>query len=167
MAQHPTVTLKDCFTKLDKEYGNSEMIKVEVFSRWEEKLETPKNDKEIVDFVENIEEGVGVLKSCGRENAVDNLFTTNLLERKMSRKMQIEFTNLLVSNPEKQIQKRMEFLLDFLNLQKSASRMRLNLYGQPCRTSLRRRGTRGTRRPKTCMVETKVNINDASAQKFF
>jgi len=81
--------------------------------------------------------------------------------------MQIEFTNLLVSNPERQIQKRMEFLLDFLNLQKSASRMRLNLYGQPCRTSLRRRGTRGTRRPKTCMVETKVNINDASAQKFF
>ena len=67
MAQHPTVTLKDCFTKLDEEYGNSEMIKVEVFSRWEEKLE-------IVDFVENIEEGVGVLKSCGRENAVDNLF---------------------------------------------------------------------------------------------
>ena len=63
MAQHPTVTLKDCFTKLDKEYGNSEMIKVEVFSRREEKLETPKNDKEIVDFVENIEEGVGVLKS--------------------------------------------------------------------------------------------------------
>ena len=91
MAQHP---------------GNLEMIKVEVFSRWEEKLETPKNDKEIVDFVENIEEGVGVLKSCGRENAVDNLFTTNLLERKMSRKMQIEFTNLLVSNPERQIQKR-------------------------------------------------------------
>lgn len=91
-------------------------------------METPKNDKEIVDFVENIEEGVGVLKSCGRENAVDNLFTTNLLERKMSRKMQIEFTNLLVSNPERQIQKRMEFLLDFLNLQKSASRMRLNLY---------------------------------------
>ena len=45
-------------------------------------METPKNDKEIVDFVENIEEGVGVLKSCGRENAVDNLFTTNLLERK-------------------------------------------------------------------------------------
>ena len=133
------MTLKDCFTKLDKEYGNSEMIKVEVFSRWEEKLETPKNDKEIGDFGENIEEGVGVLKSCGRENAVDNLFTTNLLERKMSRKMQIEFTNLLVSNPERQIQKRMEFLLDFLNLQKSASRMRLNLYGQPCRTSLRRR----------------------------
>ena len=32
---------------------------------------------EIVDFVENIEEGVGVLKYCGRENAVDNLFTTN------------------------------------------------------------------------------------------
>ena len=37
---------------------------------------------EIVDFVENIEEGVGVLNYCGRENAVDNLFTTNLLERK-------------------------------------------------------------------------------------
>ena len=142
------------------------MIKVEVFSRWEEKLETPKNDKEIVDFVENIEEGVGVLKSCGRENAVDNLFTTNLLERKMSRKMQIEFTNLLVSNPERQIQKK-EFLLDFLNLQKSASRMRLNLYGQPCRTSLRRRGTRGTRRPKTCMVETKVNIKMPLLRIFF
>jgi hypothetical protein len=49
------------------------MIKVEVFSRWEEKLETPKND---------YRNCVGVLKSCGRENAVDNLFTTNLLERK-------------------------------------------------------------------------------------
>ena len=35
-----------------------------------EMLETPRNDKEIVDFVKKIEEDVGVLKSFGLENGI-------------------------------------------------------------------------------------------------
>ena len=56
------MTMKECWDKLDEEYGNIDTLVSEVFSSWAN-LKNPTNDQQFVKFVASIEEGASLLKS--------------------------------------------------------------------------------------------------------
>ena len=77
------VTLKGCWEKLDYEYGDIDTLVAEIFSNWTD-LKPPKNDKEFVQFVKQIDYGVATLETLGHGKDVDSSHMSVMLEKKLS-----------------------------------------------------------------------------------
>ena len=160
-------TIEGCFKKLDENYGDKDILVGEIFSNWLN-LEPVKTELEVSDFVDQIEDDVAVLRTMGKDNEIENILTPILLERKLPRNLQVEYSGLFVRSSPEEKQNRMQFLLHFLKHWKKAYIMRLHLYTEPCQTSPRRRGTRGAkRRPKKSMVTEEMRVEVSPSGKPF
>ena len=66
------ITLKKCWDRLDNEYGNLETTICDIFTSWRN-LKSPVNDKQFVEFMNQIENGVACLQ------ALDSMLVRSLI----------------------------------------------------------------------------------------
>ena len=117
-------SLEDCWKVLDAEHGDTETTVCDVFKQWRA-LKTPSTDKQMRDFVSQIENGVACLNAlkCSKELTASAVVT---IEEKLSKKMQDEISDLIVQ--KKPEQTRMEIVMNFLRVKKSAAQLRISNY---------------------------------------
>ena len=118
------VSLEDCWKKLDEEYGDIDTLVAEIFSNWTE-LKPPKNDKEFVEFVKQIDYGVSTLNSLGHGKDIDSSHMSVMLEKKLTDYHRKRFCSLYSADvsPTKN---RMTSLMQFL--QKKTAQLSLSSY---------------------------------------
>ena len=119
-------TLKECWDRLDEEYGDINTLVAEVFLEWQS-LKPPKSDQEFIKFVTCIENGVSCLKSLGHDKEVEFSFMSVTLEKKLDDRMKKEFS-LEYTSDQDQNKERMKSLLHYLKKQKAAAHLRFCNY---------------------------------------
>ena len=115
-------TLKDCFERLDEEYGDIHTLVGDIFLTWSN-LKPPKTDQEFIKFVSAIENGASCLRSLGHEKELDFSYMSVTLENKMDERMKKEFS-LEWCRDQSTDKERMKSLLKYLLEQKRAAHMR-------------------------------------------
>ena len=115
-------TLKECFDRLDEEYGDINTLVADILLNWQN-LKSPKTDQEFIKFVTSIENGVSCLRSLGHEKEVEFSFMAVTLENKLDDRMKKEFSvaYTIDESPDKE---RMKSLMKYLVQQKKAAHMR-------------------------------------------
>ena len=117
-------SLEDCWKVLDAEHGDTETTVCDVFKQWRA-LKSPSTDKQMRDFVSKIENGVACLNAlkCAKELTASAVVS---IEEKLPKKMQDEISDLIVQ--KKPEQTRMEIVMNFLRVKKSAAQLRISNY---------------------------------------
>ena len=115
-------TLKVCWERLDKEYGEIHTLVGEIFQNWAS-LKPPRSDQEFFKFYMTIENNVSCLKSLGHEKEMDFSYMSVTLENKLDDRMKKQFSEewCLDKSEDKE---RMKSLLKYLLGQKKAAHMR-------------------------------------------
>ena len=120
-------SLEACWKVLDAEYGDTETTVCDVFKQWRS-FKTPSNDKEFVDFVEKIENGVSCLKSLNSSKELTASACVPL-EEKLDKEMQKEVSMLIIrekaKNPD---MARMDIVMNYLREAKAAAQLRTTNY---------------------------------------
>ena len=120
-------TLDECWKVLDAEYGDTETAVCDVFKQWRS-FKTPSNDKELVEFVEKVENGVSCLKSLqsSKELTASACVT---LEEKLDKEMQKEVSMLIIREKAKNKETtRMDVVMNYLREAKAAAQLRTTNY---------------------------------------
>ena len=120
------VTLKGCWEKLDYEYGDIDTLVAEIFSNWTD-LKPPKNDKEFVQFVKQIDYGVATLETLGHGKDIDSSHMSVMLEKKLSEEQKTRFCRIYATD-DAPLKNRMTSLMKFLQDEKKTAHLRLSSY---------------------------------------
>ena len=121
------VTLDECWKVLDAEYGDTETTVCDVFKQWRA-LKTPTSDKEIVKFVDTVENGVSCLKALNSSSELTASAVVTL-EEKLDKEMQKEVSILIVREKAKDKNKtRMDVVIQYLREVKAAAQLRTTNY---------------------------------------
>ena len=115
------ITVAACFKKLDEEYGDVNTLVAEIFKTWRA-IKPPKTDQDFINFVDEVEIGIALLKSIGKEKELDFSYMAVELEDKLHPFMKKEFTRILAKADDEK--ERMTSLIDFLILEKKAAHIR-------------------------------------------
>ena len=116
------MTLKDCWDRLDEEYGDIDTLVADIFLSWQN-LKPPKTDQDFTKFVTAIENGVSCLKSLGHEKELEFSYMAVTLENKLNERMKNEFS-IEYTSDESRDKERMKSLLKYLVKQKKAAQLR-------------------------------------------
>ena len=120
-------TLDECWKVLDAEYGDTETAVCDVFKQWRS-FKTPSNDKELVEFVEKVENGVSCLKSLQSSKEL-TASACVALEEKLDKEMQKEVSMLIIREKAKDKDKsRMDIVMNYLREAKAAAQLRTTNY---------------------------------------
>ena len=121
------ITLDDCWKVLDAEYGDTETTVCDVFKQWRT-LKTPTSDKEIVEFVDTVENGVSCLKALNSSSELTASAVVTL-EEKLDKEMQKEVSMLIVREKAKNKDTtRMDVVIQYLREVKAAAQLRTTNY---------------------------------------
>ena len=119
--------LKKCWERLDNEYGNLETTICDIFTSWRN-LKPPINDKQFIDFMNQIENGVACLEALDSMHELSASAVINI-EEKLDHRMQKEISKLITVNTDP-TQKRKDIVLKYLKEEKRATQLRISNYSK-------------------------------------
>ena len=117
-------SIADCWAVLDAEYGDTETTVCDVFKQWKN-LKTPTTDRQLIDFVDKVENGVACLKSLQATKELTASAVVNL-EELLNEEMQKEVSRLIVTKNADVT--RMDVVMKYLRDHKSAAQLRCSNY---------------------------------------
>ena len=121
------ITLKMCWDRLDNEYGNLETTIYDIFTSWRN-LKSPVNDKQFVEFMNQIENGVACLQALDSMHELSASAVINI-EEKLDLRMQKEISKLITTNTDP-TKKRKDIVLTYLLEEKKATQLRVSNYSK-------------------------------------
>ena len=117
-------SLKECWDILDQEHGDTETTVCDIFKQWRN-LKTPNTDKALVEFVDQVENGVACLKALDSSKELTASAVLNL-EELLDKEKQNDLSLLIIQKPKEK--SRMDVVMQFLRDHKSAAQLRINNY---------------------------------------
>ena len=117
-------TLKECWEILDQEHGDTETTVCDIFKQWRN-LKTPTTDKALVEFVDQVENGVACLNALDASKELTASAVLNL-EELLDKDKQNDLSLLIIQKPKEKT--RMDIVMKFLRDHKSAAQLRINNY---------------------------------------
>ena len=121
------IALKKCWDRLDNEYGNLETTICDIFTSWRN-LKSPVNDKQFVEFMNQIENGVACLQALDSMHELSASAVINI-EEKLDLRMQKEISKLITTNTDP-TKKRKDIVLTYLSEEKKATQLRVSNYSK-------------------------------------
>ena len=117
-------SLKECWRVLDAEHGDTETTVCDIFKQWKN-LRTPNNDKQFVEFMDQIENGVACLEALNSAKELTASAVVNI-EEKLNKDLKDKLSVAIIK--KKPSESRMTVVMDLLKIEKGAAQLRISNY---------------------------------------
>ena len=117
-------SLKDCWRVLDAEHGDTETTVCDIFKQWKN-LKSPQNDKQFVEFMNQIENGVSCLEALNSAKELTASAVVNI-EEKLNKDFKEKLSLAIIK--KKSTESRMSVVMDLLKDEKAAAQLRISNY---------------------------------------